>query len=442
MTSPVDEHFALYIQERKAAPNDPKHFVEAARYYREHLLPTALSAVAQAYPNLPRYARITMPLGFSPEALAIGALAFRADAVTLITSEQSHDRALPALRVLLNDSGIAIDAHIADPDNAIAIYRLMRESYHSASRPDSLAVLLAGGKNPTIAGLSAGAHALGLSLWYIDGQTSEGRPIPHPATQRLMRVENPERVFGDLFRGAIDGAFNRGQFVEAARRLSELAPRSLDRLDEVMRRIALAYDAMSRYAVPVALERLAEARAVPPHDSVRERLLAHERLFAELLGYEAKSRETSAAPVGALAAWLFAEAQRAFRLDDFRTSVAYAYRGIESLAQLRCLDQGIPLNARGRRGGGVEGYLGLIDRWTLLRDSEDRAASAVTVSELKGLVRTRNESVFAHGFRAITKRDAERLIDAYERSIAAAEDKRIEAHRAGASFLSANEIRP
>jgi hypothetical protein len=199
---------------------------------------------------------------------------------------------------------------------------------------------------------------------------------------------------------------------------------------ELLGSIALLYDAMTRYDITAARQR------VTAIESSNEAIIKQLRLHAELIQALPNSEiGITAIHVSALTAWLVFDSRRNFNLGDVRSAVASAYRGLEALAQLRCLEYGIGISERTAKG-----FLGLADRWQKLSENGDAVARSVNAAKIIDLTTTRNRSVYAHGFRAMTRNDADRLVSALEIAVNDANDSRVRAFFGGSSLLSAREI--
>ncbi len=313
------------------------------------------------------------------------------------------------------------------------VYARVRDFVAQAGTPArSVFVDPTGGKKSMSASAALAGFLAGAPLVYVDGEYDAARRRPVIGTEYPRLLTNPLEVLGDLELRDIFSAFNRGDFLEAARLAERLAGRLYTpREAECLARLARGYARWEDFDFPGAHETLATARddlarfggrggwswAAAVQGTLEHNLAALATL-ADI--QETPARVQDGAP---LLVWYLARARRLLDAGKPSLAVLLIYAGIERYVDL-CLwvDYGLddksPDYARvssrldrerydraGRaffgkkyRVGELGGPLQLANGAQLLSALAPERLSLDDLGPLQGLCRARNECEYEHGF--------------------------------------------
>jgi CRISPR-associated protein (TIGR02710 family) len=179
---------------------------EAQEFYDREVFPRVLDEVVpreRAKMGLSGdeagYEVMVLPLGTSPEPLIISLAVWRPRRVLLLPTAQSR----PLVERVRREAGLSeeqVDVREVLPNDPLPLYTEIRNAYQRWGRPDRGAVDITGGTKVMAAGSGMAASALKFDVVYVWGKERylEQYRHPEPGTEKVMRIENPLSVLGDL----------------------------------------------------------------------------------------------------------------------------------------------------------------------------------------------------------------------------------------------------
>lgn len=406
-------------------------------------------------------------VGTTPEPVILSAKALDAQRVYLLHTKDTEQLCTR----IGSELGWGIDrikplkVKRSDPED---IYRTVREQVDQLEQDASLAFDPTGGTKAMVAGLAMFAFSLAeegrkVDVYYVDNEEYDDalrRPVA--GTEFLKRLDNPREVFADWIRNRALDAYRRGDYVQAKRLFAQAAEREgRNTLPEEL--LANAYaqlDAAQFDGATQQLGLLGQSLNQPAHrqnplrkylKAIEEQKQGLEEVTALASAFDGKA---IAGRISALAdptkvAWALAAlefmAGRRMSTGRFAEAALLRYRSLELFLQYRLALAGVDTAApdysrlferlnppsletlqaayqNERKGAGLAGLrsedtlaqkseIDFTTAFFLLKSIGDEAIRQLNANRVVGLTRSRNSSVFAHGFVPPTENQARTLAD-------------------------------
>jgi len=421
-------------------------------FYHEHIFPIVLDEFVARHARPDRhYDLLIAPVGTSSEPIIMAIRTLNPTMTLLLHTQES----LPLIDTIVAIAGLRATqyqrAQIAARD-AIDIYREVRNALSRLAPGAKVAVDVTGGKKSMVAGAALAGAVMDADLFYVDSEhylIAQRRP--EPGSEFYIQLTNPYEVFGDLEEERAREHFNQEDYAGARQILEHLYVKVPDpRRYHILGLLASAYEAWDAFDLVNARDRLVELcdsifRYCPDCHGLP--LVEHQTLFDQQRQLLDLLIDTLLCPVeeiegkllgdiertAALIFTLMANADRRVRQNRFDMASLLCYRVLEMLSQRRLAQYGIstgdpdykklPLPPsdlldrfnRLRRSAGLRGddyrwlpnELSLFNGFLILAALDDDLVADLKLKVLNERVRSRNFSMFAHGFRFITAKQYE-----------------------------------
>lgn len=419
---------------------------QARRYRLTELLPLTVEQAKLNSTGVPRQpVDVLVSLsGFAPETTILAYELLQPHHLMVICSEATRG-SVETIEETLKLPPARLHVEECEPTDPLGIHRLVRKAVGLLPEDGGPRVIIdiTGGKKVMSASAALAAAQLDLPLCYVDGRFDPELRQSEPGTERLMILDRPTSLFGNLDLDAGLVAFREGAFAVAHERFARAAGSGrvlfLRDLSDLYRAWCdLAFDGLA-VRVRTVRARLAEPWApAAVRDRVRAQLDFLETLAA-----------ASGGPPILINFYLLGEHHR--RLGRHDLAALLSCRAVESAFELRLgrlapgflcgrpdygLLAGDPaeLAARyvavaaavhGAASAGLPTRVGLVDAALLLYVLRDPILERIDVTDeaalrdLAGLIDAREGSVLARGTGSVTVDVSERLGDLALRTVRA-----------------------
>jgi len=416
-------------------------------FYDKQIFPVLLNDLIpreqQKHPE--PYTHLILPVGLSPEPLIISILILRPQKVHFLytkDSEQYLDRIFKDTNLQFSQ----VSKDLINDTNVPEIYQKVKDIYEKWGKPERVAVDITGGKKSMVGGCALAGSLIGARLFYIDSEffNSELKK-PEPGSERLMILDNPYDVFGDLKLEQAKELFTQTDYVGAHRLLEDLERKtSTPQLYQARSLLCQSYSAwddwninkavefmtktiefIKRYAhsdqnTPLnnwithlqrqlyILEKLKEALDSIGNINSEIRVLADYQLYLPMMGT------------------LRAGATRQEKRGKLDVAALLWYRLIELLSQQRLSCYGLVTSAPDYSSMNYDSgsilieyqevikgisenldlpkkSIPLLEGYALLIALKDPLTKNQKLKEIMGKVEVRNHGIFAHGFKPISQ---------------------------------------
>ena len=320
---------------------------------------------------------------------------------------------------------------------------------------DEIAVDATGGRKWMSSAATLMAGALGLPMAYVEAKYREGRP--DPATMQVISLANVLSETGIVEAGRAVSLFNVGEFSAAAAVFTEMQQRvseaDLRELAGILADLSILLEKWDRFLH--LREPLAEQLAAVRLRLARNRYMAGaaQPIVERLTRLEMAALAISRGVGPIILVDLLENAQRCRRRARYDDATARAYRALEATAQwILRQKNGVETGAfagtsaklksatlgavQGFNGGTLPEKIALSEAWWVIALEGDPVAVQIGAEnektgrwelskKLRGCLESRNESILAHGFKAVGEKAAADLLDEVERVVCLAlgEDK-------------------
>jgi CRISPR-associated protein (TIGR02710 family) len=411
---------------------------QARRYRLTELLPATVAQARRNSADVPRgpIDLLVSLSGFSPETTILAFELLQPQRLMIIGSDSTRasvDVINDALKLPLS----RLDMRYGDPTDPLKIYQFVQEAAQTAppardgGRP-RIIIDITGGKKVMSASAALAAAQLDLPLCYIDGKFDPELRQSEPGTERLVILPNPTALFGDRELAAALVAFRHGAYAAAHDRFAEVAEAAYEPARaRFLRDLSDVYQAWCDLDFAGLQQRVRLMRGRLADASYRVSASLVHRLHEQLEFLDLLAAQPDGPPL-LLNFYLLGEHYRRLGRHDF-AALLY-YRTIESSFALRLAsvapgfscsqpdyallqDDLSELAARYQaaatavHGGEVATLplrIGLMDAALLLHLRGDTILELLHITKekallhLNGLIRSRNQSVLAHGTESVT----------------------------------------
>ena len=411
---------------------------EALRFYREQIFPAVRERfVEQARDVLcgKKYQYLVLTTGKTSEPLVLSVSAFRPRKAYFLYTEGSERT--------IDDVAEACDLKIRDverkrvrPSESRDVYKAVKDIVEEVGGVGKLAIDITGGTKVMVGGCSMAAALLRADIFYVESESGWCMGKSRPGSERLVKLENPYEVFGDLDMEIGVELFNEHAYTGARGIFNRLAK---DGINEPRSRtfclLSEAYECWDRFnyreARPKMEDVLRRLRNTPLLPEEKVHTLEAQVSILDTLKRNQKENLSKLLRdemfTASLVCDLYANALRREEQGRYDDGIIRLYRILELISQSRLarghgIDagsvKGVPLEAaerfaelsaelyKGRRE--VPKKLALMDGWTLLlalKDSELGIGSLEELKALKDITQRRNLSMVEHSNESRDRKD-------------------------------------
>ncbi|MEM3399601.1 MAG: TIGR02710 family CRISPR-associated CARF protein [Candidatus Micrarchaeia archaeon] len=404
------------------------------KFYWKNLFPLVKEKFVNEYGCKGKYDYLIVSVGNSPEPIALSILAIKPKEVCFLHSSESKktiDKVVSATR--LKPSQYCLE-EISSAD-ASDVYKNIKKVWKKWGKYGKIAVDITGGKKAMAGGATAAGAFINAALIYIDSEQKNGKTVP--GSEKLVELENPFNVFGDLNRLRAVSLFNNHQYSAAESLFKELRNLSEHHQYEIEAFIAGAYYHWDSFNYSVAENMLRNAleninlHKIHRHHANRIKnqidvlkLLGRSGKFFDLL-----RDENDSYPVH-LIADMIANAKRRADERNYNEGICRLYRAVEIIAQWQLAKRNIDTSnfkEDGLQSDELErlneirkeiygepyplgSKIGALDAHIVLTAVEHAKAGdnhTERLKTLKAVIDTRNKLIVAHGKEFASKKDYE-----------------------------------
>lgn len=467
----VVEELAQAVETWGALPRSSSAERQAAqRYYDEEILPRTLKIV------VPREQKrlagqvstdgFILTVGSTHEPLAISLNILQPRRVLFLYTRETESEIDHVLSFCPWLQPSCWDKALVAKDDPLTVYREVRAWAQRYGQLGRLAVDPTGGTKTMTAGAAMAAHVIGAQVVYVASDYDNLQRRPIPGSERLVLIDDPYEVFGDLKAAQAQELFAQAQYRSAATLYAELAaklPRHVELV--VLRELCLAYAELDEMKVEEGanrLEALAEYLSRPALRSEglslcrhADRLRRHATALTSFVVHWRRMRgETRLAALDLkflqdtqatreLSVFLYHSGQRREKRGELDVAALLYYRVLEIISQHRLAMRGISTTTpdysqlcprvkehyataanelfKTSADTALPDKISLMHGWLLLSSLNDPVCTNLNLKQLNGLVESRNNSQFAHGFRPVDAELIKKFRDLLESRLAVLE---------------------
>ncbi len=371
--------------------------------------------------------------GYSPGTTAFAFDRVRPKNLLVIHTEETKENYNLLAGILTAEKRIPFSnlRHAAcNPTDARSIYEETRKQIPSSNTKQRIMIDITGGKKVMSATAALAAWQLDFEICYVESEYDPVTRKPVPGTTELILIDNPKSLFGDDDIKRAEDLFDAGAYSAAHTLLTELADRVLSP-EPIRGRAHLAK--MYEYWIDLEFTKAVEegnrayrtaSNGLKKHGN--DQLQRQIALLQEMGAADQKSSILCFYALGKhfqeqhrydFAVLFFYRALEAVFVDRLVEHYKVDQRNADYIKlgvtedQLLVVSQNI--NPTWQRRG-LAPDLGFINSLVLLKALDDERISALEAAEGQDIIKVlynlsllRNDSVLAHGFKTITKDDAE-----------------------------------
>jgi CRISPR-associated protein (TIGR02710 family) len=439
---------------------------EKADFYDLLLWPEVRQRFAQLPAPPQSYDVLIIPVS-NPHTAILHLDRYRPQTVVFLFSERSFTDHAPRLRQEAEHLGITYDDNdgLIDATDTLSVYRAVKHAYERYPG-QRIAVDITGGTKAMSVGVAMAGSVIGADSIYIESRFDKDIQDRLPGSEQPDRLPDPYTTLGDIQRQRAFGFYAGHDYGTAQELFRELARRvQPPQGDAAWATLAAAYAAWDSFDLHQAEKKLGQVRETSdlpaPLDAVCSHLDAQVNALQrvqKLVAARRPDREDAATWYGkrsfaaalnvfipqqiryltaqhvapTLLAMFYANALRREAQQRLDTAALLLYRCLELMSQQRLARQGIltefprdgivavrarvpDLDARYAAAlravhpdGRTEfptGKLTLFDGYILLCALADPFATQCDIARIQDQADARNQSILAHGFTFITKRE-------------------------------------
>lgn len=345
-------------------------------------------------------------------------------------------------------------------ENPLQLYREIKNIYEKWNRPKNIYVDFTGGRKSMSAGCAMAGSAINAKLIYITGEYMPSLGKPTPGSERLIEIDDPYTVFGDLEMEQAISLFNKMDYISAYRIFDDLEQRvpGITKKYSALKYISKAYDSWDSLDINGAKYNLSKCLDIIETEDklsgnfilskqkgkLRKQLDVLNVLQKMHCNNNSKNKNIIYSNVGYLIANLYQNAIRREKQKKYETASLLLYRILEAIEQKRLWNYGIDtsnadysilpvdketlLNKINRNIGSdkinhLKNKIDLLFGYILLAALKDEiikpnkpGKEKNLLNELRGKVDARNHSIFAHGYNFIDDKeyyDFKKTVDKY-----------------------------
>ncbi len=424
---------------------------KADDFYDTKVFPLVKKVFLSEESNQPSksYYGLILPVGTSPEPLILSILALKPEKIHFLYTPETEEY-LDRITGEANLSISQTSKNKIDGSDVAEIYRRVREVYESWEGKFDIAVDISGGKKSMVSGASMAAAVISADVFYIDNRKYLPKfRKPEPGSEFLNCLENPYIVFGDLELKSAEKLIESHDYLSAKQIFDRLEKQvsyvGYSQSYRAYKLLCEAYEAWDNLDFGRACESLGDLVGIierytdlPP---IVNQLSAHldiikeqkeiAKYLSDVLAKQSKLETLQGEEIFNLAFMLYCNAQRRKSQQKLDMAALLMYRLLEWIGQYRFAQYGIDTGNPDYSKLGVseenitskinnqyrsqlKGFnelenlpakIGLLEGYMILGALDDEICQDINWSKLSGLLRMRNESIFAHGFNNITEKN-------------------------------------
>ncbi len=333
---------------------------------------------------------------------------------------------------------------VVNSSDTAEIYRALKD-VTKGIEPSNTLIDITGGKKSMSGAASLVGGLLSIDLGYVDyDKYFREKRKPYPGTEFPVILDNPLNIFGEEKISDARKYFNLHQFEKAYEIFDELE-KILDDVGEVKRlkEITQIYMHWNNFEINEALLEIESLSENPSFKKLGvyflETLKRHKVTLEKL--QDALSKNPKEENLLSLPLNFYFTAKRYEDLGKHDIAVFIAYRGIESISQMRLREYGILVNKKVSKENyeklGItsekfketvrmlykEEYyekdlptkIALMDGYVILSILEDKVMNGVKLEEILDATKLRNKSIFAHGTVPLKEEDFKKINRVFSR---------------------------
>ena len=433
---------------------------ERNQFYIDSVFPVVKEYVVlrEQKKEFPRYDYLILSVGTSPGPIILSILTLQPTQVCFLytTKSKEHlDRIIEEADLKISQVEMAEISEIRLQD----IYQKIREVYEKWGKPDHIAVDPTGGTKAMVAGCTLAGNLIGADLVYVSSDYNGKLGQPNPGTEVLIKLDNPYDVFGDFEFAKAQALFRQLDYTGAKLILEDLERKTStpDRY-KPLTLLCSAYANWDDFEIEQALANLKESadllhrslrlktndKLVNDLAVIQQQIQVLDNLHIALKSFQQKNEtEVLSNPelylplMGTLRACAIRQEKRGKR----DVAALLWYRLLEILSQQRLSTYGLITEepdygntklqslaidldlllkkysdqnlGKSKKSGKVEisevlpSPIDLIKGYKLLKALDDPLAISQNLSRIINQVQSRNNSIFAHGFKPLSEKSFE-----------------------------------
>jgi len=436
---------------------------EAEEFYKKELMPILIEYFLQVNKPEGECDALILTLGTSYEPLVFSILTLKPDRVLILYTEKS----LHLLDDVIEFTKLKPSQYTATKigaENPLQLYREIKNIYEKWNRPKNIYVDFTGGTKSMAAGCAMAGSAINAKLVYITGEYMPFLRKPIPGSERLLYIDDPYTVFGDLEREQAISLFNKMDYISAYRIFEELDQRVPGTKEySALKSISKAYDSWDSLDIDGAKNNLSKCLDIIETEcrlsgnfiltQQKGKLRKQLEVLSELQKIHCNdntcaNKNNIYSNIGYLIANLYQNAVRREKQRKYEMASLLLYRILEIIAQKRLWNYGIDttnadysilpidkdlllnkINCIIEKIHGfnkcnqLEKKISLLSGFILLAALKDEiikpnkpGKEKDILNKLRKRVEARNNSIFAHGYKFIDSkeyREFKEMVDEY-----------------------------
>lgn len=411
-------------------------------FYCQNISPRVAEKLREENPHLDEgYESLIALLGFTPETVVISALCLKPKNLLVLHNEDSSRY----LDLVYMNSGLPMSRFQHMEVDCSSIESIIEQFNKALNRvPDprnSIVEVTSGEKSMAIAvAMAAAIRNMDICFLSYDKYISPKLRKPDPESMFFTHIKNPAGSFLDILGGPeVDRAislFNVGEYYTATQLFQDMENRmSETRTPELAKTISLAYHHWDKFNFQEAIEPLERAlnlyrsfehlfrkkflfnfEAIEKQLEILKGLAAGDLSLMLLNCYFSAIREEQRGRLDIAALLFYRAIEMAYgnRLKKLFPKLEldnpdYSIFDIDEQEMLSRFNEiGLEVSKAFNRESLPE-KIALIDSVILLKIIEDRLVEKANLSFIKHLIKSRNYSIYAHGYEPINARECQKL---------------------------------
>jgi len=400
---------------------------QAESYYYENIFQEVIQRFLRRSQVLKKYRYLISLVGFSPQPVILFIKAVRPQRVLFIHSEDTE----PYLDLIAEWTGLnlaQVERERVNSSNVIDVYQAIKK-FIVAKNPKEILIDITGGKKSMVGGAVMAGNLLEIDTGYVDyDEYLPDLRQPKPGTEYPNMLKNPLVVFGDIEIDKAKEAFNQYNFSRELDILSFLEDKIEDIWQvKILQTLTRIYQEVDTFNFHKAISLANEFIEKYSH-RINGPLLEHVKRTLDILPVLVNEKHSDYSPFMCL--MLFFSGKRFAERKRYDVAVFLMYRVIELILsfalQEKNIDPSNPIyldeiteesyNEKLRDAFEREYYkkalptkIGLMDSAIILLLLHHPVVEELDLKKLKGIISLRNESIFTHGTRPLSKDDFSKI---------------------------------
>ena len=264
---------------------------EAEEIYSTKIFPEIKKKVSEDAKNdglEGKYDGLLLTVGESPEPLILSITALKPKWVGFLYTEKSKNH----LDRIVSDCNIRpsqVEQIEIGKSDASDVYNAIKEICENKRETEKIGVDITGGTKAMVGGATVASALLDFDILYVETKWLAKYRKPEPLSERIILLENPYKVFGDLKEKVGIELFNSHDYAGAMNIFGKLLGSARNPLQfEVEMKLSVAYDCWDRYDYEEGKKKLDEVLnkikqyALPINNEKRKKLEKQLELLEKL----------------------------------------------------------------------------------------------------------------------------------------------------------------